>query len=65
LSNYEYVIEDPSSPPEQQTISYEFFENGTWTYNHKEHLDKLRSLVKSYRLGKNHSEGQKPTKKPL
>jgi len=52
LSNYEYVIEDPSSPLEQQTISYEFFENGTWMYNHKEHLDKLHSLVNNYRLEK-------------
>ena len=52
LSNYEYVIEDPSSPLEQQTISYEFSENGTWMYNHKEHLDKLHSLVNNYRLEK-------------
>jgi DNA-binding Lrp family transcriptional regulator len=49
LRNYWYVIEEPSRPPKQQTISYEFFENRTWTYNHKEHLNKLRSLVDSYR----------------
>jgi DNA-binding Lrp family transcriptional regulator len=48
LRNYDYVIEDPSRPSEQQTISYEFFENGTWTYNHKKHLNDLRSLVSSY-----------------
>lgn len=48
LRNYDYVIEDPSRHSEQQTISYEFFENGTWTYNHKKHLNELRSLVSSY-----------------
>jgi DNA-binding Lrp family transcriptional regulator len=52
LRNYDYVIEDPSKPPEQQTISCEFFENGAWIYDHKKHLDELRSLVSGYPLGK-------------
>jgi DNA-binding Lrp family transcriptional regulator len=48
LRDYDYVIEDPSCIPKQQTISCEFFKDGTWVYNHKEHLSKLRSLVNSY-----------------
>lgn len=48
LKDYDYVIEDPSRSPKQQTISSEFFESGRWVYNHKEHLTKLRSLVSSY-----------------
>jgi len=47
LRSYEYVIQDPSRPPQQQTISYEFFENNMWIYNHKKHMENLRNIVKS------------------
>jgi hypothetical protein len=30
---------------ERQTVSYEFFNNGEWTYDHKEKLKELRKIV--------------------
>lgn len=44
LRSYSYIIED-SSKKQRQTISYEFFKDGSWTYNHEEHVKKLQELV--------------------
>ena len=43
MENYDYVIEDPSRK-QAQTISYEFFEDKSWTYDHKEHMKRLHEL---------------------
>jgi len=50
LRSYDYVIEDPSRVPKQQTISHQFFENNTWIYNHEKHMEDLRNLVKNVKL---------------
>ena len=45
LKTYEYVIQDLAKT-ERQTISYEFFKDNKWIYNHEKYLAKLRSIVK-------------------
>lgn len=40
-----YVMLDIASH-ERQTVSYEFFKDGEWTYDHKRKLEELRGLVK-------------------
>lgn len=40
LESYDYVIED-SSRKERQTISYEFFKDKSWIYDHAEHMKRL------------------------
>ena len=44
MKSYDYAIEDPSRR-ELQTISYEFFKDKLWIYDHKEHLQKLHELA--------------------
>lgn len=44
LSGYEYLIEDYEKR-EAQTISFEYFEDGTWIYDHEKHLESLREIV--------------------
>jgi DNA-binding Lrp family transcriptional regulator len=44
MNSYDYVIED-NSRRGVQTISYEFFRDGSWAYNHQEHMKKLRQLM--------------------
>jgi len=44
LQSYEYVIEDIREK-QGQTISYEYFKNGEWVYDHKRHLETLRKIV--------------------
>jgi DNA-binding Lrp family transcriptional regulator len=47
LESYEYLIEDLSRT-ERQTISYEFFKDSQWEYNHEKYLRKLQSTAKNY-----------------
>jgi len=49
LKTYEYIMEDFEGR-DRQTISYEFFKDGSWTYNHDEHLKRLHNLVKQRNL---------------
>jgi DNA-binding Lrp family transcriptional regulator len=51
LQTYEYVIED-FDVRASQTISYEYFKDGSWIYNHKKHLESLQNLVRNTGLGK-------------
>jgi DNA-binding Lrp family transcriptional regulator len=51
LQTYEYIIED-FDVRAAQTISYEYFTDGSWIYNHKRHLESLQNLVRNTRLGK-------------
>jgi len=44
LEEYEYLIED-FDEKEAQTISYEYFKDGTWIYNHEKHLENLSVIV--------------------
>jgi DNA-binding Lrp family transcriptional regulator len=46
LQSYRYAIQDPQKAS-RQTISYEYFKNGKWIYNHKKHVTDLQNLVKS------------------
>ena len=49
LQSYNYVIQH-SNEWSRQTISYEFFENETWIYNHEKHIRTLKELAKRYRF---------------
>jgi DNA-binding Lrp family transcriptional regulator len=46
LHSYNYVIQDLKKSV-RQTISYEYFKNGRWIYEHEKHIRKLESLIKS------------------
>lgn len=46
LSNYSYVIQDPEKAS-RQTISYEYFKNKKWIYDHEKHIKNLKKLGKS------------------
>jgi len=43
LKSYDYVIEDPSRK-QVQTISYEFFKDKLWIYDHEKHMKRLHEL---------------------
>ena len=45
LETYEYVIQDLTKT-ERQTISYEFFKDNNWIYDHKKYMKKLCSIIK-------------------
>lgn len=45
IENFLYAMVDIMSH-ERQTVSYEFFKDGEWTYDHKRKLEELRRLVK-------------------
>mgnify|MGYP001147730301 CR=1 FL=1 len=47
LETYEYMIED-STRTQRQTISYEFFKNNTWEYDHKKYVKRLQSAIKQF-----------------
>jgi DNA-binding Lrp family transcriptional regulator len=49
LESYRYVIQDFENSS-RQTISYEYFKNGSWTYDHKEHMESLQNMVRKVRL---------------
>lgn len=44
LKSYRYVIEDPQKR-QRQTISYEFFKDKSWIYDHEEHIKNLHELA--------------------
>ena len=44
LESHEYVIQDLGRS-QRQTISYEFFKDGKWVYNHQEHLERLQGMA--------------------
>lgn len=44
LESYNYVIQDLRKA-QRQTISYEYFKNGDWIYDHKKHIQNLKDLV--------------------
>lgn len=44
LETYEYVIEDLTRT-QRQTISYEFFKDNNWEYDHKKYLQKLQHIA--------------------
>jgi DNA-binding Lrp family transcriptional regulator len=46
LSNYSYMIQD-SGKASRQTISYEYFKNRKWIYDHEKHIKNLKKLGKS------------------
>ena len=46
IKDFFYVTLDPTSF-QRQTISYEFFENGKWIYNHKEKLKRLERIARN------------------
>jgi len=43
MKSYDYAIEDPSRN-QAQTISYEFFKDKSWIYDHKKHMKRLHEL---------------------
>lgn len=47
IKNFFYVTLDPTSY-KRQTISYEYFENGKWTYNSEEKIEKLKKISRTY-----------------
>jgi DNA-binding Lrp family transcriptional regulator len=49
LESYRYVIQDFENTS-RQTISYEYFKNGLWTYDHKKHMENLQNMVRKARL---------------
>jgi len=51
LESYEYVIED-FNVRAAQTISYEYFKDGLWVYDHEKHVENLDNLVRSAGVGK-------------
>ena len=52
IDNYEYLIED-FRRRQGQTISYEYFKDGAWIYNHQKHIEDLNKID---RLGIRHSD---------
>jgi len=49
LDSYRYVIQDLENSS-RQTISYEYFKNGSWIYDHKKHMENLQNMVRNVRL---------------
>jgi DNA-binding Lrp family transcriptional regulator len=47
VKEFFYVILDPTSY-RRQTISYEYFENGKWTYDSKEKIKKLKEIIRRH-----------------
>ena len=48
LKSYRYAIQDLEASS-RQTISYEYFKDRKWIYNHEKHLKKLRNLIQKAR----------------
>jgi len=46
LKTYDYIILDPNVS-ERQTISYEYFENRKWHYDHEKHIRNLEKIAKA------------------
>jgi len=51
LDSYRYVIQDLENSS-RQTISYEYFKNGSWIYDHKKHMENLQNAVRNAGLEK-------------
>jgi len=49
LQSYFYVIQDLNKTL-RQTISYEYFGDGSWIYEHEKHIKSLQDLVKHRKL---------------
>jgi len=49
LQSYKYVILDFRNV-QRQTISYEYFKDGSWIYDHNKHTQNLKDLAKSSTL---------------
>jgi len=45
LKSYQYMIQHLGKTS-RQTISYEYFKDGSWVYDHKKHIENLHKLVK-------------------
>jgi DNA-binding Lrp family transcriptional regulator len=45
LNTYEYMIMDPTKK-ERQTISYEYFKDNNWEYDHKKYLENMQATLK-------------------
>jgi len=46
LENYEYVLQDLRPGKwSRETIPYELFKNGAWTYDHSQHLEAIHDLT--------------------
>lgn len=45
LQSYSYIIQDLRKA-QRQTISYEYFKNGSWIYDHSKHIQNLKDIVK-------------------
>ena len=50
LHGYNYIILDIRKV-KRQTISYEYFKDGSWVYNHKKHLQNLKELGEQAKNG--------------
>jgi DNA-binding Lrp family transcriptional regulator len=48
LASYSYVIQDIRKA-QRQTISYEYFRNGGWIYDHAKHVRNLKGLIEQYK----------------
>src|SRR3990170_836131 len=44
LQSYSYVIQDLRKA-QRQTVSYEYFKDRSWVYNHNKHIKNLRKLI--------------------
>jgi len=51
LQSYSYVIQDMSKA-QRQTISYEYFKDGLWVYDHDKHIKNLNALAEQFRTSK-------------
>lgn len=49
LQSYEYVVQDLRKTS-RQTISYEYFKNGAWFYDHNKHIKGLHDLLERSKL---------------
>jgi len=48
LQSYDYIIQDIRNVPKtwsRETIPFELFKDGSWTYNHAKHIKNLQNLV--------------------
>ena len=51
LQSYKYVIQDLRNA-QRQTISYEYFKDRSWIYDHKKHMQNLKTLMKRHQKGR-------------
>jgi len=50
MESYRYVIQDLENSS-RQTLSFEYFKDKAWVYDHEKHLRNLQSLVRDARIG--------------